>query len=216
MYDLVIPYAYDRLHGGIELKYSILSARKFMPINNIYIIGDKSKEDAIHIRYPSSTYKQRNIISKIRLACTLDISDPFICMSDDVYLTRPWEFQYYHNGRLDEKRRNGLYKRYMDKTMQAGGVYHFDIHAPILYGKDFLDRVPVADTLIQSMYCRGEQGVELADCKINSKMSYDEIKHYISGHPRWSSGPSGVNDAMRRVWKELYLQGQQELTDLNV
>lgn len=210
MIDLVIPYRTDPLRNGTELSWCIKSFRKFFPaLGHIYVIGDPSPHGFNVPMADIAGRKQFSIVRKIERACRMAvISDPFICVSDDVYLTRELtEIPYWHSGKITMK--GGRYDQYKKNSIQNGCVFNYDVHAPILYHKQkFLDRVVSLDWkkdyLIQSEYARHEQGEYLPDLKINTLMTKQKILDMIATAPRFSTGPNGVNRVMREVWKELY------------
>lgn len=213
MTDLVIPYRKD---DQTELSYTVKAYRKHLHgLGNIFVIGDICSMPGVN-QVPMKahhTRKQFNIVQKIATACTHPgISDPFICSSDDVYLLKDItvdEIKYWHNGELQKKVKYGQYQGYYKNTLEAGAIWNYDNHAPIVYHKQkFIDRVWLnqgnQDYLIQSLYCTQEQGEYMEDVKINRPLSYDEIKAKIEGHTRFSTGPNGMNNHMRRVLSELY------------
>lgn len=203
--DLVIPYRKETTHNAIELHYCIKSFRKFFDINTVFIIGSKSTEWATHVNCIEGTHKQTNIIRKIKLACALEeISDPFICTSDDVFMLKQTYIKYWHCGLLEGMEAMPQYRRYNQNSMDKGCVYNFDNHAPIIYEKQkFLDRVKEGDYLIQSQYAKDEIGEYLPRLLFNSAMSEKQIYNSIEGQVRFSTGSNGVS-SMKNVFKQLY------------
>lgn len=221
MIDVIIPYRTDTAYGGIELHYCIKSLRKHLKgFGRIITVGGSHKLADGNIPFKeTSTRKQWNIISKIKAACDCpDISDPFICMSDDIYLLKDLQvsdIKYWHNGLLTSQIRSGQYAHYVRNSITIGATHNHDIHAPIVYHKEgFYKRVHSwftqdgnsfkSDYLIQSLYCINEPGEYMDDVKINRRMLVEEIYKRIEGQLRFSTGPSGVTIEMKKVWADLY------------
>lgn len=202
---VVIPYREDH-HKGLELSYCIKGIRKFMVHDNIVVVGDSG------IITKQQRRKQWDIVCNIKAACDSPlVSDPFICMSDDVFLLKPYGFTwYYHNGPIDENAK-GQRRIINQNTLAAGCELNFDIHRPIKYHKSLFvsyvyDNFP-NDRLIQSMYCRcinPDWYVRVEDYKIRSRMKYADIMAYIKDKPMFSTHPAAINDDMKRVLEELY------------
>lgn len=203
--DVIIPYNPSPVYTGIELAATIKGLQKHLKgIGQIVIVS----EDIV----PSTKgRKQKSIRDKITWACQQpQISDPFICVSDDVYLLTdidPETMPYYHAGKLILK--GNRYDNYVKNAMALGVMKNFDVHAPIRYEKKlFLERVSSLDWskdyLIQSMYCSGMEGEHIKDVKISQRMRKEKIYKMIEGQIRFSTGPNGVTEIMRQVWEELY------------
>lgn len=220
MIDIVIPYRTDTAYGGVEVSYCIKSLRKHLKgFGRIITVGGKHKHADGHIPFTeTSTRKQWNIVSKIKAACDCpDISDPFICMSDDIYLLKDLQvsdIKYWHNGLLTSQVRSGQYAHYVRNSISIGATHNHDIHAPIIYHKqEFIKRVfsrfdlfvnMKDDYLIQSLYCIKEPGEFMEDVKINRRMPVHEIMVRIEDQLRFSTGPCAVTIEMKKVWAALY------------
>lgn len=210
---ITIPYLTDTAYAGIELHYTIKSMRKYMPGATIFTIGGVSKwaDGNIPCAFHGDR-KQQNIVRKIEAACNASaVPDDFIVCSDDVFLLEPMpEVKAWHGGSLAKAIRYGQYAGYFKNALDIGAVNNFDIHAPWVCNKQkfMTDVTPLftgkKDYLIQSVYFRGTEGEYMEDMKINYYQSADTILKKISGHRRFSSGPSGVTNQLRKVWRELY------------
>lgn len=204
--DCIIPYRPCSVNPGVELNYTIKSLQKHVKgLGQVVVVS----EDIV----PSvQGRKQLSIVNKIKWACQQpQISDPFLCVSDDVYLLRdidPYTMPYYHSGKFVMK--GNRYDRYILNSQKVGVEKNFDIHAPIRYEKqkflDCMNELPwkVWDFLIQSVYCRGMEGEQIKDVKIHQRFTKEKIYRMIEGQLRFSTGPNGVTQAMREVWRELY------------
>lgn len=207
---IIIPYRKDTAYDGAELHYSIKGLRKFLP-GRVITVGDTHPDADDNIPCKDVVHKQKSIVNKITAACLSGIvTDPFICMSDDIYLLRPWVHGYYHKGLLAHHKPTGIYARFASYTMRLGCTHDFDNHCPIVYEKQkFIDRVTKPfetghDYMIQSLYCKDEPGTFMEDVKINRLMTHHEILARIAGHARFSTGPGGITPMMRKVWEGLY------------
>lgn len=169
MLDIVYPYKAASDH--LEINVSIKSLRKFVPIyRNIYIIGDNPQiEGTIHIQaYDNNDLvfgKNRNIMEKIYLACTMPaISDDFLMMNDDFFWLKQTDitnYPYYSGSfqHILDRKDTDIYKQELIRTMRdIDNFQYFDIHKPIIYNKvKFMDamgshnwRLP---KLVKSLYC---------------------------------------------------------------
>lgn len=207
MIDVVIPYKPCGVYPGLELSYTIRGLKKHLKGLNQVVVVDEDIVPSVPGR------KQRSIVEKIKWACQQpQISDPFICVSDDVYLLKdvdPFTLPYYHAGRM--RLRGGRYDLYMKNTMNLGAVKNFDVHAPIRYEKEyFMQRVAArdwgsSDYMIQSLYCMGMEGEYIRDIKVATGMSERKLRDMVGqAGLRFSTGPNGITAAVRRIWEELY------------
>lgn len=125
-----------------EIRYSIRSVAKNLPVNKIYIVGEKPSfisEEVTHIPFEEANgNKAYRIAMKIQHACDF-IDEPFYLFSDDYFILKPLKkIGVYSLGKLDPKNhRNHIYKNYISQTkkylLESGATtYNFDCHRPFL------------------------------------------------------------------------------------
>lgn len=203
---VVIPYRFTG--DDTELRYTIKSINKHMKgVDQIVVVTDQ------HPHYIPGKRKQRDIVNRIYAACMdSTVSDPFICMSDDVYLLEDMEaatIPYWHRGMFNHGKLSSTYAALATNSIKVGARFNFDNHAPIRYYKQkFIDRVYtphlLGEYLIQSLYCINEPGEFMEDVKLKGFRSYDEIKQAITGAKRFSTAGSAMNKDILKVLTELY------------
>lgn len=124
-----------------ELRYSLRSL-KFVKHDKVFIVGRKPDwiKNALciplNIKYACN--KDANMIQKIIYACTLDISEQFIRMSDDQYFLKPYKEEFYSNGILKsgESQWSKLAFNTMDLLKSEGSpIRNYDTHAPCMVSK---------------------------------------------------------------------------------
>lgn len=168
----------------LELRYSLRSLKNISHWK-IFIIGYKPNwvKNITHIK-AEDPYKVKslNALHKINIACKdKRISDDFVLMNDDFYITEPTEIKYYYqwtmgNHYLEKKDRwlNWTYVKNLYKTFRLfPNGWDFSLHAPIIYNKEkFLELQEHYDMsqwyLLRNLYCN-HYWIEweyLEDCKI--------------------------------------------------
>jgi hypothetical protein len=184
-----------------------MSARKYLPVDDIFTVGD-AHDGAMNIPYHVKEPKQLNIVNKIKVACASPlVSDPFICMSADVFILKPLTtIPYWHKGLIVK---SGLWNKYAERgtiSLSQGCLFNFDNHAPWVVHKDkFMERFEgFEDGLIQTLYCKDEPGEYLPDCKIIKRLTEQQIIDTIKDRPRFSTYSAAVGKAMINVWEGLY------------
>ena len=93
MMDVVYTIGNFGKHGdGFELRYSLRSLEEQDWVRNIYILGNCPDflKNVKHIPCPDHYRKSKdaNIINKVLMACSYDVSDDFIVNSDDHYILK--------------------------------------------------------------------------------------------------------------------------------
>ena len=93
MMDVVYTIGNFGKHGdGFELRYSLRSIEEQDWVRNIYILGNCPDflKNVKHIPCPDHYRKSKdaNIINKVLMACSYDVSDDFIVNSDDHYILK--------------------------------------------------------------------------------------------------------------------------------
>jgi hypothetical protein len=136
-YDLVIPVG--KKSGWVnygELKYTLRSAEKFIPINKVYLVGvlPSWANNVVHIpqRDPYKNCKDANIINKVLHATFY--TNTFVRMSDDQILLKKFDPTPYHLGEYTvTKTKNGWYKRLNNTcSLFKPPFYNYDAHIPVL------------------------------------------------------------------------------------
>jgi hypothetical protein len=168
----------------LELRYSLRSLKNIKHWK-VFIIGYKPKwiKNIIHIDAEDPyIIKSLNALHKINIACNDDrISDDFILMNDDFYITEPTEVKYYYQGTMEnhliDKRNRSLHWSYVRNLTKTYTLFQkwmdFSLHAPIIYNKKkFLELQEYYDMkewyLLRNLYCNHYK-IEweyLEDCKI--------------------------------------------------
>lgn len=233
--DVVIPVSSNTRNKTIELIYAIRSLQKNLKgFGQLFVCGEKDNrlEGVKYINCKddkSSKYKERNIYRKILAACNDDrLSENFIFTNDDIFLTQEFnaeQLPFYHKGELSNTmlKNSGDYRKSLNHSRKflekmAKRTLDYDTHFPIVYNKtDFLHIFVHNNNLnweqpfgyvIKSLYCnmknvKGEYG---GDCKVQAKMSYEELKQKVSGKSFFSTSDGAINDDMIRLLEELYPQ----------
>ena len=208
--DVVYPV---KLRGhDRELRYSLRSLKN-IPHGNVYIVGECPKwvKNVIHIdvRQRRALTRFENSARNLLAACRDPrISDEFIWMNDDFYITRPIKkIPALHRGTLEEvisteyEGKNSQYVRIMrhanDYLKKAGKpTYCYELHAPMMIRKQgyldiyklFRDRHQVPHGADRSLYGNFEAigGTKVKDVKVY-KPDGD-----IPDGPFVSSGPGAL------------------------
>lgn len=211
-----------------EIRYSLRSIEKHLKnFGNIYIVGELPEflKDIRHISCADDNFcKENNIYFKVLRACQeRDISNQFLFFNDDHFLMQDFDadtFPYFHKGDLVEtiKRLNNKYRRCCLRTARTLHTLrlptnNFDTHTPILYDKHlFIDRMTKFEWglqvgyILKSLYCNvlKIEGVREADCKINRKMSLEELDNIVSCRKVWSMGDEAIHEPLKVLMNQLY------------
>lgn len=104
-------------HDDFELRYCLRSLNN-LPIDQVYTVGRKPSwlHNTHHLLVPDPhPIKSCNIITKILCCCALDISDPFVFISDDqLIINKTKEIPYTHGADLTNQ---------PDKMLSANNWY---------------------------------------------------------------------------------------------
>lgn len=213
--DLVYTFRKDIRTRNEQLIYSLRSVEKFMSgIDRIFVIGyDPKLPGVTHIEHPDKFGAAKNILHKmIYIAENIQVSEDFIYMADDHYLTRPVEakaYPLYVNGTLEELyvNQNNFYKNIIKNTINAltkAGITtrNFNVHCPIVYNTRkllYLSKIydihDIQGFVLKSLYMNTflkvsdiPSLVQIKDCKIRTNFDIEEIEKRILGRDCWSSG----------------------------
>lgn len=179
-----------------ELLYSIRSAVKNLPHSKIWIVGGKpSWYFGNHIQVDQQGSKYSNAKDNLLAICNShDISDSFVLMNDDFFITKPvHEIPEYNGGSLSDKIDNytsvfGLnaYSRMLIETgrqLQLLGITEpldYELHIPMVMDKDGLrEALGLPGVLWRSYYgnTRVTPGEAIQDVKIYSN-HYHSINNF--------------------------------------
>lgn len=223
MLNIVIPYRKDG-NGGVELKYALRSIEKYLTgYKDIFIVGDKPPKWAKNLKHihcgEESAKCARNILNKLIEATKhREVGDPFVQWQDDIYLTRPLhvkDIKYWYDGTLCqqiEKVHGRYHKIVLNTALElTGNEYYWDVHAPIIYKRGFLNLVACypkfkeKDCLVKTTYCYTAQveGEPMKDCKIHCPQPkgkiYEKAKDSL-----FFSNSSIIDTILVEVLNELY------------
>lgn len=183
--------------NNLELLFSLRSLKN-IEYWKIYIVWYLPKwcQNVIHIpAVDPYNIKSLNALHKIKIACNDErISDDFILMNDDFYITKPTEIKYYHRGTIkqhieDKKWRlwNSNYIQNLEKTFKLFPDWlDFSLHIPFIYNKQkFLELCENYDMkqgyLLRNLYAN-HYWIEweyMEDCKVNNMQDLMKIKQEI-------------------------------------
>lgn len=230
--SIVIPVRDSTSRDNKELIYAIRSFEKsFKSFGDIFIVGSRiyGLKDVKYIQCKDERggkFKERNIFRKIMAAVNhSEVTDDFVFCNDDHFLLRdfdPNNLPFYHKGLLEEtmSKNVGDYRKSLNHTRkyllsQNKPTLDFDTHFPIIYNKQkFIDTFVCKDLnwdqpfgyVIKSLYANmasieGEFG---GDCKIQERMSYQEIKNKIGSKLFFSTSDRCLNEDMIKFLNELF------------
>lgn len=200
-----------------ELRYSIRSAVKNLPHDNLWVVGGKPDwYKGAHI--PTLQDKTYFLNAKTNIRRVLhanQISDTFILMNDDFFIMDPVEnLQYMYSGLLLDKIKiresqnpGDLYTKMLLKTYselyQRSHIKHpldYELHVPMIFEKEKLASVIGSQGLWRSMYgnIHGVGGEQFSDIKIYNKDHVLSKNHIDINSPYLSTEDKVFND--HRDW----------------
>lgn len=216
--SVVIPYKQSRYQ---ELRYCLRSIEKNLKgYANIILVGDLpnyiNTENLIYLPKKDTARKQESIRRKIETAMADErCTEWFAFWNDDYVLMKETHvkgIKNYHYGDLSRVSEKGAKNLYRDLIKMGKPTRHFDIHVPIIYGKEkfreamkrfeWVDR----DFVIKSLYANWHElkGEELPDLKINTNLSLERIRQAIGDRWIFSYGDYGLNQPMVSMLNQLF------------
>lgn len=219
--DIIYILGKGSLFNNLELRYSLHTVNRFTKgVDNIYIIGEHPgfEGNFTHIYHPDNGLnKHDNIRRKIARACEIpELSTSFLFMNDDHFFAQETDinyFPYYYNTTIEHAYRlrkiSGTYKTSMANTLGLlpDGLY-FDVHTPIIINKHLFPQITEKVNwqnqghLVKSLYANQSpqciKKVQMPDPIINTIMTEDHIKSFISDKQTWAVGNGGMDDNMAR------------------
>lgn len=230
--DIIIPYKGNIKTKDTELIYAIRGFEKHLKgIGDIYIIGNRlsSLQGLKYIQCrddQGSKWKERNIYRKILAACKDErVSEEFCFCNDDQMILKDFDLNnlpFYHKNNLEGTMENnkGDYRKSLNHTRKyllskGKETWDYDTHFPIVYNKQkFIDTFAMEGInwdqpfgyTIKSIYCNinsveGEFG---GDCKIHSKMNYEEIEKKVGNKSFFSTSDGSINEDMIRFLNDKF------------
>jgi hypothetical protein len=231
MIDVVYPIGTGSIWQNNELRFSLRSVEKHLKnYRNIFIVGrDPRFTQGITILQmeDASNYNaSKNIYEKIMHACICeDLSDDFLFMNDDYFLLQDIDatkVPFYYKGTLEEYTKKCVPgNTYRDTLNNAVAslkrsklpTKNFDVHAPMIYSKKFFTEIlshcnwklPYGHA-IKSTYCNtlSIPGTEMDDCKINYKLSWEDLNALVAPRPFFSIGDNGITFELKKLLNALY------------
>lgn len=230
--SIVIPVRDNSKNNNKELVYAIRSFQSNLKVlGDIFIVG-KIIKPLRGLKYiyckdePNGKNKERNIYRKILAAINHpEVTEDFIFANDDHILLKEFDannLPFYHKGDLEDTMTKNLgdYRKSVNHTRkflieQGKPTLDFDTHFPIIYNKKkFIDifthkcvnwEKPFG-YVIKSLYVNmanipGEFG---GDCKIQHRMSYQELTAKIGDKEFFSTSDKCLNEDMMRFLNEKF------------
>lgn len=197
--DIVYPIGRGSQWYNNELRFSLRSVEKHLKgFQNIYIVGLKPNfcKNVIHAPYVEIHEKERNIMEKVKLACSIpELSEDFIFMNDDHLICKDIEAKdigFYYSMTIEEmilKRNAGFkYRAAMENTiknLEGKPHLYYDIHTPIIYNKqkfvevmDFANWEVKHGNVVKSLYANSVdvEPIEMGDIKINGRFTEQDLE----------------------------------------
>jgi len=243
--DLVYPVS--TIERRKLLHYSLRTVRKFgLGVGRIYLVGGgewrKWESKGVNFIHFPDLFANWYLNTALKVwVATLheEISDPFLYMNDDFFLTRTVylpEFPVYHEGDLREKLKNpfhdGRYKATIRRTIEflknmKSTTLSYELHYPLpIYKKIFrevMERVhevwAVPDlekgVLWRSLYgnLAGLGGVRWEDGKIYAGHAPQVVHRLLRKHWVVSSEPQPHPELLRSLRQLLMKEKLQEMTE---
>lgn len=144
--DVLVPYrrsgSFDR-----ELRYMLRSLSNLECVDKVYMVGEKPTwvQNVEFIEMVQGSQKGVNTRNALILGCLSGISDDFILMADDIYITKPMkEIKLYHGGSLDVFLKKfsarypvSYYTKKIEKTAKKlpDNPKHYELHVPMVINK---------------------------------------------------------------------------------
>jgi hypothetical protein len=179
-----------------ELRYSIRSAVKNLKFDNLWVVGGKPNWYlGNYIKVAQNKSKYANARNNLRAICNSSkISNSFILMNDDFYITNKVDnVPYMHGGLLADKIKkyenltgNTRYVLMLKRTLLSlsrrfkKDILDYELHVPMVMEKEKLLTIIDLPDLWRSRYGNtfDVEGIEMDDVKVYSsgafvKKSYD-------------------------------------------
>lgn len=204
-------YPLKRQRDYTELRYSLRSIDKFLPHDEVVIVGPWLPDWITDVTWINvediPNRKQWSIRKKILIA--LEYTERIFFMNDDIYLLKPMtDIPFYYKGTLKNYAESG--SKVLQSQLEALGkpVKNFDIHYPIIYSKQYFNEASQSftdGTIIKSMYCNYHTiiGEEINDCKLHNQKSQQAARLFMNGKPCLSNSQYALRVTMP-ILQELF------------
>ncbi len=164
-----VVYPYRSAPDDYELRYSLRSLSK-LPHRKVVISGDHpafASEALTLISTDRDSDRYRDSTANLRAAIDYgDLTDDFVVMHDDIFLTGPWSFRHQHRCTIREFLVSGgvagEYRERVQSTLhmlEARGVEDplwYGLHTPTVYNRDklsaLLDEFGKKPFLLRTLY----------------------------------------------------------------
>ena len=193
-----------------ELRYSIRSVAKNAPVRNVWVVGDKPDW---YVGNFIPTTPVGNAFDNVRnnlkhVIAHLEISEDFVLMNDDFFITRNVNSVYPYYGGLLIKRSQehqelagfNFYANFLRKTdavLRQKGIknpLNYELHVPMPFNKTKLAETIDAPFSIRSYYGNIHQigGEEMQDVKIYSHIRFKSTSSSIDNGTPYLSTEDGA------------------------
>lgn len=240
-----VVYRYRAAGAGEELKFSLRSLQN-IPHDNVWIVGDIPYwlSNARTIKVPQNgKSKWDNSRQNVIEACKHpDVSDQFILMDDDFYITQPIdEIPVWHRGSFDEAisihRKRYPHSKYLAGMIETNEIlkitkleqpiYAYNLHIPMVIDKaKLLECLSKLEDIrpksvpqcfhLRSWYgnCNAIGGVRMSDVKISSPRDKIPEGPFISTSN--SSATGEVRNFLKRTFPRASpYEGRRRLNGTN-
>ncbi len=179
---------------NLELLFSLRSLKN-IEHGKVFIVWFLPKwcENIIHIPAIDPYHiKSLNALHKIEIACRDDrVSEDFILMNDDFYITKPTKIKYYHRwtiqDHIEDKKTRIWWSQYVKNLEKTYKIFpkwlDFSLHIPFIYNKNrFLDLWKKYDKnegyLLRNLYANHYEinWEYMEDVKVNNFQDFQEIQ----------------------------------------
>ena len=233
MTDIVYVLGPGSKWGDREFYYSLSSVQKYLHnFGRVFVVGKAPRCGSPGLTWTHVAVRDKhrwpacNINDCFRQAClTEEISDTFLRMDDDVFLSQPLRADAvpnYSRGNLRRhtrawktKTQNTYYRSLKETTLwlerQGLPLEDFEVHGPMLFNKRQLKAVldtldPRVGYLMRSAYGNFYRvpPTPLQDCKFTTVVPRDRITQRVQARPFFSVGDKGLTQTMRATLNMLF------------
>lgn len=218
----LIDYVYVCREGdNEELRYSIRSVIENGPAGNIWIVGGKPEWYTGNF-IPVPAHRDKYVHVRTSLNVIIDapeIADDFVLMNDDFFILKPIEeIEMFHGGTLRMKisrhhRGSGSYGAMIHQLFSQlrrlrpeEEPLDYELHVPMEMNKKKLFKILKRPFLWRSLYGNIHKvgGKEMADVKVYSKDSDEEIYKIIERSPYISSNEASFEKNLGKIIKPMF------------
>jgi len=137
-----VVYVYKSRGDSRELRYSLRSLKN-VKHDRVFIVGDREDwfKDIVHIPHKTNQTPFIDVLCKVEKACLSDVSDDFIMMNDDFYITEPTEIEPLYR---EIPKPVSYHKRSVVKTLDylnMKDAKNYELHAPMVFNKHKLKSI---------------------------------------------------------------------------